>query len=330
MLVIDEIIDDIELLMRVTISKETVTEYAEAMGRGSAFPHVDVMDVGGELYLTNGYHRIRARRACGETTTNAYVSTGSYEDAQDAAAKADSHDGLRRTNADKRKVVNMLIRMERHVDDSDRAIANIAGVDNHFVAKLRKQLKNHLATGDRPQLNGENRPTSMPEKRKGLDGKYRRANKRSTKKPSAALPPPKPVPKYTPEQIGWPPPEIADLPHPEHPEYTHAQWFVRQHGHVHIMPVDQIQMQKRQIALREFSSAILKLGRAAQEFAKTPQLTADEYFEVASTMENGARMHVTKIAQHIGVLLEALRLIESYSSRCIQEKPQPSPAEEQV
>jgi hypothetical protein len=34
--------------------------------------------------------------------------------------------------------------------------------------------------------------------------------------------------------------------------------------------------------------------------------------EVAATMENGARMHVNKITQHLHALLNALRLIESY------------------
>jgi hypothetical protein len=254
------------------------------------------------------------------------VTIGTYEDAQDAAAAADSHDGLRRTNEDKRKVVNMLIRMERHMDDSDRVIANIAGVDHKFVGKLRRILKKQLSVGDRPQLNTETKRISKPEKRKGKDGKLYRTDRKKPRSQGTVSPPPPPlaVPQYTPEQIGWPAPEIADLPHPDHPGYTHAQWFIHQHGHVHTMPVKDRELMKRQITLREFSSAVNRLGKAANEFAKVRPLEAEEYFQVAATMDNGGRMWIGKLAQHLDLLLRVLRSLEEFSAILKERDPHAS------
>jgi hypothetical protein len=106
------------------------------------------------------------------------------------------------------------------------------------------------------------------------------------------------------------------LPHPDHPGYTHAQWFIRQHGHVHIMPVAQKAEMEKRIALREFSSAVVTFGKAAAEFAKVPPMTADDYFATAATMENGGAMYIAKIDSYLATLLDALRLLEPYADRC--------------
>lgn len=309
---LDQIVDDIELLMRVSISKDTVAEYAKAMKDGSVFPPVEVMDVNGEFFLTNGFHRLRARKQCNAATILAYVSTGSYEDAQDAAARGDAHSELTlaRTNADKNKVVNMLIRMERHMGESARVIARVAGVHHKIVDRLRKAFENQLSSGAKRQLNPKN-GQSKPERRRGLDGKRRRV-KPST--PSPKLPPPPSFgKKYTPEEIGWPAPEIADQEHPDHPGYTRAQWFIFEHGHVHLQPVQERALARRQMALREFSGAVNRLGTAAKEFAKAPPFEVEEYFAVAASMDNGARMWVNKLGQHMDLLLLVLQMLEPFA-----------------
>ena len=310
---LDQIVDDIELLMRVSISKETVAEYAKAMKDGSVFPPVEVMDVDGELFLTNGFHRLRARKQCNAATILAYVSTGSYEDAQDAAARGDAHSELTlaRTNADKNKVVNMLIRMERHMGESARVIAKVAGVHHKIVDKLRKAYENQLSGGAKRQVNPEN-GNPKPKKVKGLDGKRYRVKPRPAPPPKIA-PPPSFGKKYTPEEIGWPAPEIADEEHPDHPGYTRAQWFIFEHGHVHLQPVQERALARRQMALREFSGAVNKLGVAAKEFAKAPPFEVEEYFAVAASMDNGARMWVNKVGQHMDLLLSVLQMLEPFA-----------------
>lgn len=315
MVEIGKIVCTIELRMRVELDKPTIAKYRAEISEGSVFPPVEATDVNGELLLTNGFHRLAARRANGETEVLVRIHTGSYEDAQDAAARADAHGGLVRSNADKRRVVDMLIRMERHMDDSDRVIASIAGIaDHHLVAKLRRKLKNNESSGIASQLERES-ALSKPKKRKGLDGKRRRVKDTPPK-----AKPPKVLPiagqlatKYTPEQIGWPAPSIADLPDPEHPGYTHAQWFIFQNGHVHLTPVKERAQSKQRMALVEFTGAVRKFGEAAKAFAAVPSFTPEQYFEVAATMDNGAKLWINKLAQHIDVLLTGLRVLEPFA-----------------
>jgi hypothetical protein len=73
--------------------------------------------------------------------------------------------------------------------------------------------------GDGPHLEDESNT-----KRKGIEGKYQRIKKKKKQKAPPGPPIKPPIPtglnRYTPEEIGWPPEEIRDQPHPDHPGYT--------------------------------------------------------------------------------------------------------------
>jgi hypothetical protein len=84
-----------------------------------------------------------------------------------------------------------------------------------LVAKLRALLKeNQHSTEGHPQLKDESDESAKPEKRKGLDGKYRRTKKKKPKPPPGPpIKPPTPtgLNRYTPEEIGWPAEEIRKV-----------------------------------------------------------------------------------------------------------------------
>lgn len=139
-LLIASIFLDQEIQPRQQINQEVVDEYAEAMRQGSMFPPVIVFYDGSNYWLADGFHRVRARKANGDLEILAERKSGSRRDAILYAAGANSTHGLRRTNADKRRVVERLLQDPEWCHMSDNAIAHQCGVSQPFVGKLRQIL----------------------------------------------------------------------------------------------------------------------------------------------------------------------------------------------
>ncbi len=124
--------------VRVTIDEPTVTEYAEAMQTGAEFPPPTVFYDGSNYFMADGFHRIRAAERVGKTEIAAEVREGSRADALIFALGANLTNGLRRTNADKRRCVE--IALQEFADWSDRRIAETCGISNTFVGKIRSEV----------------------------------------------------------------------------------------------------------------------------------------------------------------------------------------------
>ncbi|RMD90366.1 MAG: streptomycin biosynthesis regulator, partial [Alphaproteobacteria bacterium] len=62
------------------------------------------------------------------------------------ACGANSSHGLRRTNADKRRAVETLLRDEEWSQWGDRKIARKCAVHHSFVAKIRRELTGAIAS----------------------------------------------------------------------------------------------------------------------------------------------------------------------------------------
>lgn len=142
---------------RENINYPIVDEYADAMEAGIEFPPLVVFFDGSDYWLADGFHRLYAYRQQGTQPIACEVRSGSQDDAVLYAVGTNSEHGLRRTNADKRKAVMMVL--GRWSKWSDRKIAEACGVSNHLVADARKQL------GESP---------SCDNRRTGADGKTRR------------------------------------------------------------------------------------------------------------------------------------------------------------
>lgn len=155
---------------RAQLSEETIAEYAEAMLAGAEFPAPVVFYDGETHWLADGFHRVRAHIQAEHQRIKFEVRQGSQRDAILFSVSANASHGLRRTNADKRRGVELLLRDLEWSKKSDRWIAETVGVSPQTVSTHRSQLSNL--------------DSSLI--RQGKDGKARELPKRVPAPPSRA------------------------------------------------------------------------------------------------------------------------------------------------
>jgi len=174
---LDEIIVDGGTQTRAALNEDTISDYAEAMTEGAKFPTVVVFASGTAYLLADGFHRFMAAQRCGWVEIDADVRKGSKQDAIKYSLGANNVHGLRRTNADKRRGVEIALKEFGKL--SDQAIADMCGVGRNYVLEIRHKTP--------PQ------PVSriQVEKRIGVDGKER----------SMPTPPRDPGPPPTPPAV---------------------------------------------------------------------------------------------------------------------------------
>lgn len=122
------------LQTRVALDESTVAEYAEAMRNGAKFPPVTVFcdPKTQEYYLADGFHRVEATMRCGWRKIKADVRTGTFADALKHALGANANHGLRRSNADKQRCLQLAWENRRELfganDPTADWLANVCGV----------------------------------------------------------------------------------------------------------------------------------------------------------------------------------------------------------
>jgi ParB-like chromosome segregation protein Spo0J len=137
----------IDARARVVLTDEAVAEYAAAMKAGARFPPVVVFDDGDTLWLADGHHRVEAARRAGRMEIRAEEHKGGRRDALLYACGANATHGVRRTNADKRLAVTLILRDEEWCKWSSREIARRCAVDEGLVRRVRREL-----SADDPQI----------------------------------------------------------------------------------------------------------------------------------------------------------------------------------
>jgi len=135
---VSEIVTNAGTQIRVGMDGQIVTEYAEAMQGGAEFPPIVVFRDGSQNILADGFYRLAATRVQGAGEIIAEVRRGTRSDALKYALGANAAHGLRRTNADKRRSVE--IALAEWPKLSDRKIAEMCAVSNNFVSECRHQV----------------------------------------------------------------------------------------------------------------------------------------------------------------------------------------------
>ncbi len=131
--------------MRVAgIDPAIVADYAAAMEAGAAFPPIIVFFDGTQYWPGDGFHRIEAARRIDRDTISADVREGGRRDALLLAASANATHGLRRTQADKRKSVETLLRDPEWSRWSDREIGKACSVDHKTVGRFRREMTGEI------------------------------------------------------------------------------------------------------------------------------------------------------------------------------------------
>lgn len=123
---------------RMLIDVSVVEDYADQIADGREFPPVVVFFDGSEYWLADGFHRYHAQAdVLGIATINADVREGSQRDAILYSCGANAEHGLRRTNADKRRAVMVMLNDEAWARWSDREIARRCSVGHAMVSEMR-------------------------------------------------------------------------------------------------------------------------------------------------------------------------------------------------
>ncbi|EYB69087.1 hypothetical protein DEIPH_ctg011orf0055 [Deinococcus phoenicis] len=158
-------------------------------------PPVTVFYDGSEYWLADGFHRYRAHEQIEWREIDADVRQGTRRDAILYSVGANSTHGLRRTNADKRRAVETLLRDAEWQGWVDTKIARQCGVSSMFVGNMRRELDIFKPFND-----------SRTVERNGTTYTQNTAN--IGKRPTPANPPSfQPVPVAPPtEPAPWPPP----------------------------------------------------------------------------------------------------------------------------
>lgn len=134
---------------RVRLDSDVVAEYAAAMADGVQFPPVILFNEGESFWLADGFHRVAAAEKAGKETVPAEIRQGSKRDAILYSVGVNAQHGLRRSNGDKRRAVEVLLKDDEWRKWSDREIARKSGVDHKTVGAIRSEL---AARGEIPQI----------------------------------------------------------------------------------------------------------------------------------------------------------------------------------
>jgi ParB-like chromosome segregation protein Spo0J len=167
-------IDDLDFSIhaRAEVQTDVVDEYAARMKGNDVFPPVVVFRERrrGTLWLADGQHRVMAARQLNRAQIEADLRGGDRRDALLYACGANAAHGLRRTNADKRRAVELMLADEKWARDSNRWIAEKCAVDEKLVRRVRDKLsaaKPQMAQNERRVRRGgathtQRLPTRQP------------------------------------------------------------------------------------------------------------------------------------------------------------------------
>jgi len=162
---------------RAAINEDKVNEYAEQMAAGDKFPPVHLFARGECYVVVDGWHRLRALMKNGCTECLAVIHHGGHQDALKFAIDANCRHGLPRSNADKRRSVELALKEFGSLSSNE--IARLCSVSHTMVDDVRKDLQ--LADSASSAGADGDAQAEHAETRTGADGKRRR---RRSKKPT--------------------------------------------------------------------------------------------------------------------------------------------------
>ncbi len=171
--------------VRAALDEEVIDDYAEQWegveeGEYPFSTPIDVFFDGTYYWCADGFHRGIAAQKAGRNVITATVHEGTWEDAFLFASKCNCDHGLRRSNEDKRYIINKYLTSKKWGKQSARWIAETCGVSNNFVSTIRNGLAEENQTSS-----DDNRMTVETQ-----DGKTRAVRKKKKKKSTSGNKPP--------------------------------------------------------------------------------------------------------------------------------------------
>lgn len=124
---------------RVSTCEETVQEYTDVLEDGGEFPPVDLFFNGEAAFIGDGWQRVYAHQKSGREDIEATMRKGGLREAVLFAAGANATHGLKRSNADKRRALQIILDDPEWSTWSERAIAAHCGVSRRLLTTLRNE-----------------------------------------------------------------------------------------------------------------------------------------------------------------------------------------------
>lgn len=134
---VQSIVTDRGTQSRAELDEGVVEEYATALTDGQMFPPVKVYWDGVDYILSRGFHRVAAHILAGRASIKAEIATGTQFDAMVDSIGDNWEHGIRRSNADKRHSVMLLLAHPQSAEWSNTRIADMAGVTAPFVGDIK-------------------------------------------------------------------------------------------------------------------------------------------------------------------------------------------------
>lgn len=125
--------------VRMEISEALVTEYAERMREGAQFPPIVVFSDGVQVWLADGFHRVRAARQVGLSTLAAEIRIGTSADALWYALGANGAHGQRLTGADRKHAIQLALVAFPQWTGSE--IARQIGCSHQWVSDVKRGMR---------------------------------------------------------------------------------------------------------------------------------------------------------------------------------------------
>lgn len=179
---------DASIQCRAAIDTVVVGDYAERMRAGDEFPAIEVFGTKRQCWIADGWHRVLAARQVGATTIEARLHPGGRVDALKLALGANALHGQRRSNADKRRAVEIALREFPKL--SSRAVAKLCGVDHKTVDAVRGPEGGEVPHVERTGQDGKQYPARRPTAPNTSEPSTPEVTVRERKKESVVLAPP--------------------------------------------------------------------------------------------------------------------------------------------
>jgi len=146
---------DASIQCRAAIDTTIVNDYAGRMIEGDKFPPIELYGTQTECWIGDGWHRVMAAKQIGAVDIPATLHVGGRTEALKHALGANALHGHRRTNADKRRCVELALKEFPKL--SNRAIADMCGVSAEMVNSIRSTQLPESGTSTRIGKDGKNR-----------------------------------------------------------------------------------------------------------------------------------------------------------------------------
>lgn len=138
---VDQLVLHADLQARVgELREDVIDDYVRKFLEGREPPALRVMRVDDVNFVTNGNYRATAARRAGRPALLCEVHVGSWAAAVLAAAGANAENGVHRTQADRRRAVELLLRNPELCGMSSRGAGRAADVSHALVSNMRRQF----------------------------------------------------------------------------------------------------------------------------------------------------------------------------------------------